>query len=162
MSDKVMEINNKISSLKSFFAEEDLTVSTNNVKSVLEKFLELKSVMGNIHGNIHFLARYLAYLYLKEKYGIEIDLDTPEGRCGLDIEESNIVGEIKTTIPYLAKDFGAKQKEGVERDLSRLEKLKVRKKIFFVIHEKTEQILRAKYEKKYPSVEIINLLKVDL
>ena len=98
----------------------------------------------------------------KEKYGIEIDLDTPEGRCGLDIEESNIVGEIKTTIPYLAKDFGAKQKEGVERDLSRLEKLKVRKKIFFVIHEKTEQILRAKYEKKYPSVEIINLLKVDL
>ena len=145
--------------LRTFFASQDLQINENNVKTVLTKFLELKTVMGKIHGNIHFLARYAAYSFLKEKHGVEIDLDKPEGQSGLDIEEEEIVGEIKTTIPYHDNDFGAKQRDGITEDLERLEESFVKHKYFFVIDDETERILRQKYNKKYPSVAIINLLK---
>lgn len=159
MSYRLKEINNKMADLRTFFASQDLQINANNVKTVLTKFLELKTVMGNIHGNIHFLARYAAYSFLKEKHGVEIDLDKPEGQSGLDIEEEEIVGEIKTTIPYPDNDFGAKQRDGITEDLERLEESFVKHKYFFVIDDETERILRQKYNKKYPSVTIINLLK---
>ena len=159
MSYRLKEINNKMAHLRTFFASQDLQINENNVKTVLTKFLELKTVMGKIHGNIHFLARYAAYSFLKEKHGVEIDLDKPEGQSGLDIEEEEIVGEIKTTIPYHDNDFGAKQRDGITEDLERLEESFVKHKYFFVIDDETERILRQKYNKKYPSVAIINLLK---
>ena len=144
--------------LKTFFAKQDLQVNENNVKAIIAKFIELKNVMGNIHGNIHFLARYAAYSFLKKKHKIQIDLVKPEGQSGLDIDEKDVVGEIKTTIPYHDNDFGAKQREGIIDDLERLQKSTKRFKYFFVIDNETERILLQKYSKNYPSVVIVNLL----
>lgn len=159
MSDKFKEINSKMLDLRNFFATQDLQVNENNAKTILSKFIELKTVMGNIHGNIHFLARYAAYSFLKKKHGVEIDLVKPEGQSGLDIEEKDIVGEIKTTIPYHDNDFGAKQREGIIDDLERLQKSTKMFKYFFVIDNETERILHRKYSKNYPNVVIINLLR---
>jgi hypothetical protein len=139
----------------------DLEVNENNVNVILQQFLELKAILGNIHGNIHFLARYSAYAYLQKVHDIRINLEKAECESGLDIDEKGIVGEIKTTIPYNSNDFGAKQKEEITKDLELLEKTSAWKKYFFVIDEKTERILIEKYMNKYPSVVLVNLLRVQ-
>ena len=69
------------------------------------------------------------------------------------------MAEIKTTIPHKLNDFGAAQKKEIKKDLERLEYSSEAHKYFFVVNANTERILRAKYSKEYPSVEIVNLLK---
>ena len=158
MSIKVVEINKKLDDLSKFFIRETLQIGEDNVRVVLSKLIELKGILGNIDNDIHFLASFMANSFLKEEHGIEIDLDKPEGQSGLDIEVEDIAGEIKTTIPYHDKDFGANQKTHILKDLERLELSSANYKYFFVIDSRTEKILKQKYSKKYPSVRIINLL----
>jgi hypothetical protein len=75
MSWRLTEINKKMEDMKTFFATQDLSIDKNNVRNVLGKFLELKAIMKNIDNNFHFLATIAANQYLKEKHGIEIDLE---------------------------------------------------------------------------------------
>ena len=151
-------ITTKMEKLRTFLINNDFQVTDNNIKEVLAKFLEFKKIVGNIDMDIHFLASYLANSFLEKKHSVTIDLDRAVGSSGLDIESKGIVAEIKTTIPYLENDFGAKQKESIRDDLERLEQAAGRLKYFFVIDGKAETILRQKYSRHYPSVNIINLL----
>lgn len=157
MTYRLREINKKMEDLRTFFINQDLQINENNVKTVLNKLLELKAILKNIDNNIHFLAHIAASSFLKERHGVEIDLDKAVGQSGLDIEAENIVGEIKTTTPCSQNDFGANQKDNIKKDLERLEQSLAKHKYFFVIDNKTERILRQKYSKNYPSVSIINL-----
>jgi hypothetical protein len=159
MSYRLKEINEKMDGLKTFFINQDLQINENNVKAVLNKLLELKAILKNIDNNIHFLSYFAANSFLKEKHDVEIDLDKATGQGGLDIEVGDIVGEIKTTSPCGNGDFGANQKDHIKKDLERLDLSFAKHKYFFVIDEETEQILRRKYSKSYPSVKIVNLLK---
>ena len=159
MAYNLEEINKKMKRLKTFLVNEDLQIKDSNVGNVLTKFLELKEIIGNIGMDIHFLTSHVTNSFLKKKYGVTIDLSKAVGSSGLDIGLEEIVGEIKTTIPYLENDFGAKQKESIRKDLKRLEEIQKRHKYFFVIDNKTERILKRKYSKHYPSVEIVNLLR---
>jgi len=159
MTDRLDSINRKMDRLRTFVLNEDLQIKGGDVKTALTKLLKLKECIGNIGNDLHFLTKYLADSFLKEKHGVTIDLTTPDGSGGLDIELDKIVGEIKTTIPYLENDFGAAQKREIKRDLERLENSPEKYKYFFVIDGKTERILKQKYSKHYPSVKIVNLLK---
>jgi len=153
------EINKKIRRLRTFLAKEDLQIEDGKVRDALTKLLELKEIIGNIDMDIHFLTSYMANSFLKKKHGLTIDLSKAVGSSGLDIDLEEIVGEIKTTIPYHENDFGAQQKDSIRKDLERLEENKKKHKYFFVIDSKTESILKRKYSEHYPSVEIVNLLR---
>ena len=159
MANRLDSINRKMDRLRAFVLNEDLRIKDGGVKTALTKLLKLKECIGNIGNDLHFLTRHLADSFLKEKHGVTIDLTTPDGGAGLDIELDEIVGEIKTTIPYLENDFGAAQKREIKKDLERLENSPEKYKYFFVIDGKTERILKQKYSKHYPSVKIVNLLK---
>jgi hypothetical protein len=159
MANRVDSINRKMDRLRAFVLNEDLQIKDGDVETALTKLLKLKECIGNIGNDLHFLTKYLADSFLKEKHGVTIDLTTPDGSAGLDIELDEIVGEIKTTIPYLENDFGAAQKREIKKDLERLENSPEKYKYFFVIDGKTERILKQKYSKHYPSVKIVNLLK---
>jgi len=117
-----------------------------------------KEIIGNIDMDIHFLTSYLANSFLGKRHGVTIDMTKAVGSSGMDIELEQVVAEIKTTTPYLENDFGARQKETIKKDLERLENADKKHKYFFVIDDKTEQILKQKYSKHYPSVKIVNLL----
>lgn len=158
MSHKLKDINNRINELQCFLEKQDLQISENNVPTALKKLMELKMILGNTNNDIHFLTLYLANAFLKQKHKVEINLGKPSGSAGLDIDTNEIIGEIKTTVPYLENDFGAKQKENIRKDLERLEDTPAKYKYFFVIDDKTEKILKRKYAKDYPSVQIVNLL----
>lgn len=153
-------INNKTKKLIEFLDNHSIQLDSENVSNVIQNFLELKNILGNLDMDIHFLAAHLANSFLKKEHQKSIDLSKPVGSSGLDVELPEIVGEIKTTRPYCEKDFGAKQKETIRKDLDRLENSDKKFKYFFVIDTKTEQILKEKYRKDYPSVKIVNLLKL--
>lgn len=151
-------INNKIKRLRLFLVNEEFNATDTNTRDALIKLLKCKEILGNIDMDIHFLVSYLANSFLKKKHGVTIDLNKPVGSSGLDIELEQVDAEIKTTSPYKENDFGAKQQETIKKDLERLEKSKKKYKYFFVIDDRTEKILKQKYSKFYPSVNIINLL----
>lgn len=159
MAYRLDSINRKMDRLRTFVLNEDLPIKDGDVKTALRKLLKLKECIGNFDNDLHFLTRYLADSFLKEKHGVTIDLTTPDGSAGLDIKLDEIVGEIKTTIPYLENDFGANQKGKIRENLERLEESDKKHKYFFVIDDETERILKQKYSKHYPSVKIVNLLK---
>ena len=96
---RLAEIDRKMSKLKEFFATANLHISDGNIRTVLNKFLELKKHIGNFDNDIHFLASCLANSFLNNKHGARIDLDKAAGSAGLDMELEDIVAEIKTTIP---------------------------------------------------------------
>lgn len=155
-------INGKIKKLATFLNNEDLLVKNNNITEMLKKFMNLKQIIGNLDMDIHFLASHIANSFLEKKHGITIDLTKPGGSAGFDIKTEQVVGEIKTTIPYNKNDFGANQKKTIQKDLRRLEESDREFKYFFVTNQKTEQILIEKYSRKYPSVKIANLFsKLD-
>lgn len=158
MAYSLREIGKKMEKLRAFLMNEDLKVKDTDLRNALVKLLELKKIIGNIDNDIHFLTSYLANAFLKKNHDVTIDLTKAVGSAGLDIELEEIVGEIKTTIPYLKNDFGAKQKENIKKDLERLEESDKKHKYFFVIDNNTEMILKQKYSKHYPSVKIVNLL----
>lgn len=151
-------INKKIKRLETFLSNEDLHVRDTTIRIALMKFLRLKEIIGNINMDIHFLASYLANSFLTKRHGVTIDMAKAVGSSGMDIELEQVVAEIKTTVPYLEDDFGAKQKETIRKDLERLENADKKHKYFLLTDDKTEQILKRKYSKHYPSVKIVNLL----
>jgi len=158
MPQNLDRINEKIKRLEDFLFNEDLLAKDNTIRIILPKFMKLKEIIGNIDMDIHFLASYLANSFLANRHGVTIDMTKAVGSSGMDIEIGQVVAEIKTTIPYLENDFGARQKETIRKDLERLENADKKHKYFFVTDDRTEEILKRKYGKNYPSVEIVNLL----
>lgn len=159
MSYSIVGINKKIERIKQFILNEDMQVRDGDVRRAVIKFMEFKKVVGNTGNDIHYLTLHLANSFLKNKQGLTVDFSKPPGSAGLDIELEDVVAEIKTTIPHKPHDFGAAQKKEIKKDLERLEYSSETHKYFFVVDANTERILRAKYSKEYPSVEIVNLLK---
>ena len=145
--------------MKRFVEKENLHVEEGDVKNAVIKFMELKEIFGNMGNDIHYLALHLANTFLRKNHHAAVDFGKPAGSAGLDIELEDIVGEIKTTIPHLSHDFGAAQKREITKDLDRLETSSAKYKYFFVVNHKTEQIVKAKYIRNYPSVKVVNLLK---
>lgn len=127
----------------------------------------LKNFIGNINNRIHDSAMVLVRDYLKAKHP-EIkneDWNFKIGsQSGIDIEgiidgRPKVIGELKTTKPYGSTDFGAQQKTTISKDFERLESAYVENKYFFVIDSESFNILMGKYQKKFPSVKIVNILK---
>jgi hypothetical protein len=159
MSYSVDGINKKLERIKNFIQTEDFHIKDDDIKSAVIKFMKFKEVVGNTGNDIHYLSLHLANSFLQEKHGASVDFSKPPGRAGLDIELESIAAEIKTTIPHLTNDFGAKQKSEIKKDLERLELSSKKYKYFFIADNNTERILKAKYARDYPSVKIVNLLK---
>lgn len=159
------EIGRKISRLGDFLNDTDLGEPTD--LSTWYKFLSrIEAILGNAHNDISFVATVLARLYLQKRFarfefdaasksqsapGLDIDGRTPHGE--------RIVGEIKTTVPYKIRDFGAQQKRMMEKDFIKLRKAVALHKFMFVTEKSTFEILCSpKYAEELAGVEIIELL----
>lgn len=147
--------------VRQYILNEDIVVKEGDIKSAVVKFMKFKEIVGNIGNDIHYLTMHLANSFLRNKHGLNIDLNKPSGSSGLDIEAQDLAAEIKTTIPHKLNDFGAAQKREIKKDLERLEFSSKKHRYFFVVDNNTERILRSKYARDYPSVYVVNLLKDD-
>ena len=91
-------------------------------ETLFQYLTEIKSILGNHHNDISFVASLLAKDFLIERFaGLTWDAaEKAQGAAGLDIDlgwnDLRIIGEIKTTMPY-QKGFGAQQKAAIKKDL---------------------------------------------
>jgi len=135
----------------------------------LDFLIGLKNYVGNIDNRIHDSAMVLIIDYLKamhpeiknENWNVKMGSQT-----GTDIEgfvdgKQKVIGELKTTKPCGTFDFGAQQKLTILKDLQFLESASVENKYFFVIDSESFDIIKDKYQKKFPTLKIINILSLD-
>lgn len=127
----------------------------------------LKSIIGNFHNDISFIASLLAKRFLQDRFD-RLQWDAAEkaqGAPGLDIDinwqSARIIGEIKTTIPY-QKGFGSSQKTAIKKDLDKLQNHDADFKFMMVTSEEAYQTLRqSPFNTMLDKVEVVNLVSGD-
>ncbi len=126
---------------------------------------ELRHIQGNIHNAGSFIATLLAKQYLCSRFPVDFDAaEKAQGAMGMDIDVQTedgqrIVGEIKTTVPYLATDFGAQQVASLKKDFVKLSASNAAHKFLFVTDSHAFSVLRKdKYMHQTPGVCIVQLI----
>ena len=124
----------------------------------------LKQIQGNASNDVSFIATILAKHYLIHKHGVSFcAAEKPQGAPGVDIdvltrEGERVVGEIKTTMPYQAGDFGAQQAVMFRKDFAKLAAAGAKYKYLFVTERATFDVLRKpKYLRDLEGVTIVLL-----
>jgi hypothetical protein len=98
----------------------------------------VKLTLGNRNNDASFIATLLAKRYLIAQFQIGFDAAArPRGASGIDIDlmtpnGERVIAEIKTTLPYGLKDFGAAQGASFKRDFEKLKMTHARHKLLFV------------------------------
>jgi hypothetical protein len=125
---------------------------------------ELRRIQGNSYNDLSFIATLLAKQYLERVFGVSFDATAkPQGAPGIDIDISTsdgerIIGEIKTTVPYLISDFGAQQATNFKKDFAKLNSEGASYKLLFVTEPSAFYVLqKPKYCSLIPGVQIILL-----
>ncbi len=85
--------------------------------------------------------------------GLDIDVQTLDGQ--------RVIGEIKTTTPYLPNDFGAQQRSAFEKDFEKLTTTAADHRFLFVTDRTTFGIIRRRYADRLPGVVIVLLTTGD-
>lgn len=103
-----------------------------------EFLVALKQIQGNASNDLSFIATLLAKHYLAQKHDVSFcAAEKPQGAPGIDIDcttpaGERIVGEIKTTVPYQAVDFGAQQAAMFKKDFAKLTTTSAKYRYLFV------------------------------
>lgn len=161
----IERIQTRLEKLRVYLNQLNLT-GNSNVPQWYEALAEIKAIQGNINNDLSFLACLLAKGYLEKRFGLN-NFDAaakPQGATGLDINVlippgKRLIAEIKTTVPYsgVLNDLGAKQKESFRNDFDKLNNTAADYKFFFVTDKATFDVVKRKYSREIPGVEIILL-----
>ncbi|WP_051910338.1 hypothetical protein [Lysinibacillus sp. BF-4] len=124
----------------------------------------LSRTLGNISNDLSLLSCYYIEAFLQKNYSLKncTVLNKAQGAAGLDVDEvtcsgERIIGELKTTYPYGARDFGAAQKQSLKKDFMRLQATEATMKYFFVIEERTFEVLLDKYQHLLRGIAVVLL-----
>ncbi len=124
----------------------------------------MKEITGNASNGMSFVAALMAKDYLYRVLPMQ-SFDAAakaQGAPGLNIDErtvdgSRVIGEIKTTTPYMGNDLGAQQKVTFKKDFEKLNNTQADYKFFFVTDPMTFRIVKHKYLSQLPGVSIVLL-----
>ncbi len=157
------EIAGRIDRLRALLNER--TLNTQGAPAVWYEFLSaLKQIQGNSSNDMSFIATLLAKRYLADRFHVAFcAAEKPQGAPGIDIDVTStdgerIVGEIKTTVPYQAVDFGAQQASMFKKDFTKVAAAEAKHKFLFVTERAAFDVLKKpKYLKLIPGVRIVLL-----
>jgi hypothetical protein len=143
----------------------DKTLGAPDSPTLWYEFLsELRDIQGNSSNDLSFVATLLAKRYLSQHFQISFcAAEKPQGAPGIDIDcrtpaGERIVGEIKTTKPYQATDFGAQQAAMFNKDFAKLSAAEAQHKFLFVTEPRAFEVLKkSKYSKLMPGVRVVLL-----
>ena len=140
---------------------------TASSETLFQYLSEIKSILGNHHNDISFVASLLAKDFLTERFeGLTWDAaEKAQGAAGLDIDlgwnDLRIIGEIKTTVPY-QKGFGAQQKAAIKKDLKKLRENAATHKFMMVTSDEAYETLKGqKFRPLLDKIEVVNLIQPD-
>lgn len=124
----------------------------------------MKAIVGNSDNDVSLVATILArdwlcaYLPMRWFDAVAKAQNAP----GLDVDEQTasgerVVGELKTTEPYKATDFGSAQIDSIRKDFVKLNAAEAAHRFFFVTTRRAFEILSRKYSSEIPQVTIVLL-----
>lgn len=132
-------IGGKIESLKRHLIDQRMPEQDASTLDWYRFLLAMKEISGNTSNAMSFVASLMAKEYLSARLPMQtFDVAAKaQGAPGLDIDERTadgrrVIGEIKTTIPYMANDLGAQQKVTFRKDFDKLRNTEADFKFFFV------------------------------
>lgn len=163
-NDGIAALNRRLYEIRSYLEEIPEGTGALVAETHLSYLLGLQRIQGNIYLNTSFLGCLLAKKYLISRFDmVPFDISIkPQGSPGLDIDERTIsgervIGEIKTTEPYGATDFGAQQKSSFQKDFDKLNREEASHKFFFLTSTRSFEITNSKLRQKIPKVEVVLL-----
>lgn len=125
---------------------------------MIEDFITVKDLLGNLSSIINFLALQKAKLFLEKNFNQELpgvllkDINTPGWKINCILNDGKrIVAEAKTTTPT-GRSFGSKQREEISKVLDKLKSADADYKYLFVTNEETARILHIEY-----SMELVGI-----
>ncbi|MBQ3840460.1 MAG: hypothetical protein II819_11105 [Fibrobacter sp.] len=140
--------------------------NTENVYDAFDAYKNFKDAIGNYNSDMAYISCLMAKKWLIKRFGNHVSdsLDVSkksQSAKGFDIEieEYDIVGEIKNTVPC-KKDgsFGAQQLASIDSDLQKLRNSGVKNKFFFVTDKKCFDNLKdEKFKQKLKGIELVPL-----
>ncbi len=150
--------------LKAFLCAEGCSSATTSSRDFYKYLAKAKLLLGNLNLSVSFAGSLMAKEYLVAKFPMApFDVaQKPQGAPGLDIdakttEGARVVGEIKTTDPYLIEDLGAAQRTEFRKDFEKLRIAKADYKFFFVTERRTFDAMKKKYAREIPGITIVLL-----
>lgn len=124
----------------------------------------MKEIVGNVNNDLSFVAALMAKDYLYRTLRMKpFDVAAKaQGAPGLDIDEmtldnKRVIGEIKTTTPYLGHDLGSAQRTSFQKDFAKLNATTAEYKFLSVLDEQTFRLMTQKYATQLPGVTIVLL-----
>lgn len=150
----------KIEKLKIFLREKDAKYNNFSPK-VLEDFIAIKNILGNVNTSINFLSCLQAKLFLEKQFTISLPEITEKTvnspRLKIDFifpDKKRLIADVKTTSPVYNNDFGAKQKEEIQKILNKLRSENAVYKYLFVINAETLKILHSQYTNELAGISV--------
>lgn len=160
-------IRGRLERLKDYLNQSESPVLDATSLSWQRHLVAIKEIVGNASNDMSFIAclsakNYLCHLLPMVEYDAAAK---PQGASGLDIDErttdgKRVIGEIKTTTPFQQNDFGAAQVKSFRADFAKLNLTPADYKFLFVTDKRAYDILKRKYLRQIPEVDII-LLNAD-
>ena len=159
-------VQNKDNRLRDFLSSKPFP-DTASSETLFQYLAKIKSIFGNHHNDISFVASLLAKDFLTERFeGLTWDAaEKAQGAAGLDIDliwnGLRITGEIKTTVPY-QKGFGAQQKSAIKKDLKKLRENEAAHKFMMVTSDEAYETLKGEsFKPLLDKIEVVNLIQSD-
>ena len=158
------EISTRLRGIRALLLLADLDKKTSAPASAFALLWELKTIQGNLSINLSALACLAVNDYLVDRFGpLQWNpLLKAQGAPGRDVDlmlrnGERLIGEIKTTKPYKANDFGAQQKSSIKADLVKLRSDSARHKFLFLTDHLSHSILKRWPEDLIGGLEIVLL-----
>lgn len=152
------EISTRINKVKKYLNKRNTSYLISDLSDMIEDFITVKDLLGNLGSIINFLALQKAKLFLEKNFNQELpgvllkDINTPGWKINCILNDGKrIVAEAKTTTPT-GRSFGSKQREEISKVLDKLKSADVDYKYLFVTNEETARILHIEY-----SMELVGI-----
>lgn len=152
------EISARINKVKKYLNKRNTSYLISDLSDMIEDFITVKDLLGNLGSIINFLALQKAKLFLEKNFNQELpgvllkDINTPGWKINCILNDGKrIVAEAKTTTPT-GRSFGSKQREEISKVLDKLKSADADYKYLFVTNEETARILHIEY-----SMELVGI-----
>lgn len=159
------KIGSKMEIVQEFFKGYDMAeLNDKDVTAQFECIRIFRRMIGNIDNYMSFQGCLLVKEFLERQHnfeGLNIGLK-PQGAAGLDFDErtvdgKRVIGELKTTYPYLSNDLGANHKGTFLHDFEKLNQNEADMKYFFVTEERAFTIVKLKYSQYLQNIILVLL-----
>lgn len=158
----------RLDRLREFLQTHESPTLSTSPQVWFEYLAEVKAILGNFSNDLSLVSCLMAKQYLSGRLSLA-PFDAAQkamGASGLDIDErtttgERVIGEIKTTNPFLQTRFGAAQITALRKDFAKLQLNEADHKFMLVTNVEAFEALKRDFVTELPGVTIVCLSTGD-